>query len=205
MNDILEIVGSRRIIDFVSRHKTRYNDIHLEKLEEDVVMVTAELWGRYDEEDKQYIYFYGPYGELQSALDGDSYVPFNNETKEWFKMVYEITKSKTYAKKFKEVHGQAIVKKSNNDLTEIDEQIKQLEAKKVEITIEGNKLYDEMTTFIEEELKHARKQNQEHDSLLVKAFFENMTEEERDEWLRNNGFASKVETSSKGTNEHFNK
>ncbi|MBQ3502742.1 MAG: hypothetical protein IJA72_03655 [Clostridia bacterium] len=190
MKDVLEIVGSRKIIDFVGSHKTRYNDIHLEKLEEDVVKITAELWGRYDDEDKEYTYYYGPYGELLSAVDSDSYVPFNDETKDWFKMVYGITKSEAYAKKFIEAHGQAIITKGKSDLTEIDEQIKQLEAKKVEITVEGNKLYDEMNAFVEDERKQAKKQNQEHNSLLVKAFFENMTEEEREEWLKQNGFAS---------------
>lgn len=190
MKDVLEMVGDRKIIDFVGRHKTRYNDIHLEKLEDGIVMVTAELWGRYDDDDKEYVYFYGPYVELLSAVDSDSYVPFNDETKDWFKMVYEITKSEVYAKKFIEAHGQAIVTKGESDLAEIDKQIKQLEEKKVEITVEGNKLYYEMDAFVEGERKQAKKQNQEHNSLLVKAFFENMTEEEREEWLKQNGFAT---------------
>ena len=37
MKDVLEMVGDEKITDFVGRHKTRYNSIYFEKLEEDVV------------------------------------------------------------------------------------------------------------------------------------------------------------------------
>ena len=189
MKDFLELLGKDRIINFVGKHKISYNDICLKREQENVVKVTVEIWDRYDDNDQVYEYYYGPYGEIEKTSNGYLYVPFNDETKEWFKMVLRSggVDVGEYVKGFKGAHTATIGYKTKQDVLDIDKQVEQLQLKRLEIMDRAKSWTDEMVDFVIGEHKAFKEQN----SLLVKAFFENMTQEEREEWLKQNGFKSK--------------
>lgn len=188
----LDNVYNQEIIGFVQKHKGRYNEINVirGKYYGEMIEVRTEIYGRYDEGDKIYSYFFGPYGEMMQTDNGFELKPFDDEAKDWALLMYNNNKNIAYLEGFKLAHKEAIFNLEKTECSIVDAKVKELLATKTVIAKKKEKNLASLSKFISTKLDLVK--NDEQNSLIVKAFLSNMTPEERDNWLAENGFKQNV-------------
>ena len=135
--------------------------------------------------DRTDFYHYNAFGEVEARKEcGYCLKPFNKSIMEqrWIELIAKHNKGSNYFKILKTEQEEAIIYECSSKIRDVDREIQKLERSKDAVIKKADIKNKEFTAYVQE-----LEQKNERDNLLVKAFFENMTSEERKIWLIQNG------------------
>lgn len=191
----LDKISNGDIIQFVLTNKGRCNDITVQRIEEGrVVVVTTEIWDRYDDNDITYQYFYNSFGEMEKTDRGLVLKAFNEDAKQWCELMLDNIEyaKQAYLVDFKDAHTDAIEIRSDLKMAELSKQIEELKAEQKQVEVKETEDINDLIKFfnnavlLEKNKPTYSQGNSAEISLLVKDFLMHMPADERKKWIYDN-------------------
>ena len=190
MVDWFKNITDKELLDyFCERYSRVEEDITISRrnaYSEIIIDVQVETLDPRDSgNDRTDFYHYNAFGEVEARKEcGYCLKPFNNSImdRKWVELIAKYNKSSNYFEILKTEQEEAIIYECSSKIRAVDREIEKLQRSKDAVIKKADIKNKEFMAYLEEV-----KQKNESDNLLVKAFFENMSSEERKNWLLQNG------------------